>query len=300
MGTTYHIIAVVPKQKALPKEKLKQQIDLLLKKINQQMSTYQKNSEISQFNQYPKTDWFNVSHDFALVVASAQKVSQLSHGAFDISISPLINLWGFGSKPQTNIPSDKEISTLLQNTGYKHLSVRIQPPSLKKDLLPLSIDLSAIAKGFAVDKVNRYLIEQGYKNNLVEIGGEVKVSGKKSNKQNWTIAIEQPEKTLKAKRKINRIIPVSDTGIATSGDYRNYFIKDGVRFSHTIDPTTGKPITHKLASVTIFNDSCMIADAYATAVMVMGEVKGKIFITQNKIRANMIIRKGDKFTNWSK
>jgi len=306
MGTTYHIIAIASDSvdtTTIQKKKLKQQIDDQLKAINQQMSTYQIDSEISQFNRYTKTDWFTVSHDFAFVVSNAQKVSQLTHGAFDITVSPLVNLWGFGTKNQNKIPSNHEISAALDNTGFSHLTVRLQPPSLKKEHLSLTIDLSAIAKGFAVDAVSHFLEEQGFYNHLIEIGGEVKTRGKNTDNKDWQIAIEQPKKTHiannNANHNTNKIISVSNLGIATSGDYRNYFIKDGIRFSHTIDPKTGKPITHQLASVTILNKSCMIADAYATAVMVLGENTGKTFILNNNIKANMIIREGDKFITWS-
>ena len=301
MGTTYHIIAIASDnvETTIQKKKLKQQIDDQLRAINQQMSTYQIDSEISQFNRYTKTDWFTVSNDIAFVVSNAQKVSQLTHGAFDITVSPLVNLWGFGTKNQNKIPSNHEISAVLDNIGFRHLTVRIQPPSLKKEHLPLTIDLSAIAKGFAVDAVSHFLEEQGFYNHLVEIGGEIKTRGENTDNKDWQIAIEQPEKTHIANRNANKIISVSNVGIATSGDYRNYFIKDGIRFSHTINPKTGKPVTHQLASVTILNESCMIADAYATAVMVLGENTGKTFILNNNIKANMIIREGDKFISWS-
>jgi len=301
MGTTYHISAIPPNKKhSITQVILKQQVDSLLKKINQQMSTYQADSEISRFNRYQKIDWFNVSKEFAFVVAHAQKVSQLTDGAFDITVLPLVNLWGFGVKKQDSFPSDKKISSILADIGYSHLDVRQQPAALKKNHLPLTIDLSAIAKGYAVDAISRYLDKQGYDSYLIEIGGEIKAQGKNASNKNWKIAIEEPSgNTSLNRKKANKIVTLHNMAIATSGDYRNYFVKDGIRYSHTIDPKTGKPITHQLASVTILNKSCMIADAYATAIMVMGEKLGKKFIIKNKISANLIFRSGNKFITWS-
>lgn len=300
MGTTYHIV-VIPseKQGALIKpDELKQQIDNQLEIINQQMSTYQQDSEISRFNRYQQTDWFKISKDFALVVANAQKVSKLTQGAFDISVSPLIDLWGFGSKTKYTIPTEEQISAALTHIGYWQLEAQEQPASLKKHDPELNINLSAIAKGFAVDKISLYLSKQGFNKHLVEIGGEIKAQGRNDKNKNWQIAIEQPDQP-RSIDKTNKILSLTNEGLATSGDYRNYYIKDGVRFSHTINPKTGKPIKHKLASVTILNKSTMIADAYATAVMVMGEKKGKAFIIKNKIKAYMIFREKDHFTSWS-
>jgi len=301
MGTTYHIVVITSEEQgaSINPKKLKQQIDNLLKIVNQQMSTYQQDSEISRFNHYQKTDWFNVSRDFAFVVANAQKVSQLTQGAFDITISSLVDLWGFGAKTKYTIPSEKQISALLAHTGYQHLDVQDQPASLKKNHSDLNINLSAIAKGFAVDKVSLYLSKKGFKRYLIEIGGEIKASGKNAQNKDWQIAIEQPDQHNSIVRKTKKTLSLSNEGLATSGDYRNYYIKDGVRFSHTINPKTGKPIKHKLASVTIFNESTMIADAYATAVMVMGGKEGKVFIIKNKIKAYMIFRENDSFTIWS-
>ncbi len=298
MGTKYHISLV--KQKQSPKisqDRLKQQIDQLFQQINQQMSTYLADSEISKFNRYNQTNWFPVSKDFAHVVNTALKISKQTHGAFDISVAPFIDLWGFGAKTQYEIPSSQQIKQLFPQVGFQHIHVKNNPAALKKDNIKLHIDLSAIAKGFAVDKISVYLENKGWENYLVEIGGEVRAKGINAAKKKWKIAIEQPD--LKQK-KANHIISISNKAVATSGDYRNYYIKDGIRYSHTIDPKTGFPVKHKLASVTVLNDSTMLADAYATALMVMGEVKGKAFAQKNKLQVNMIIRdKKNKFSRWS-
>ncbi len=294
MGTQYHITLVSLQNTNT--NKLKAQIDDLLLKINQQMSTYISDSEISKFNQYKKQDWFPVSKDFAYVVASAQVVSKLTHGTFDITVAPLINLWGFGAKTKLTTPTDKQITTALQNTGYQLLEVRSTPPALRKLNNKLRIDLSAIAKGFAVDKIAEFLDQKQVTDYLVEIGGELRNRGFNQKGKPWQIGIETPEKNSS---KISQALLTSNVALATSGDYRNYFIKDGVRFSHTINPSTGKPTTHKLASVTVLHKSTMMADAYATALMVLGENKGKDFSKTQNIKVNMIIRNNDYgFSIW--
>ena len=293
MGTQYHISVVAPFKKSL--STLKKEIDALLLDINRQMSTYDSHSEISQFNQYQKTDWFAVSKDFAFVVSSAQTISKETRGAFDITIAPLIDLWGFGTKTQFSPPTEQQIKRALKNTGYQLLEVRTLPPAIRKLNKNIRIDLSAIAKGFAVDKVASLLNQKGYTDFSVEIGGEVRNQGFNAEGKPWRIGMESPRY---GDWVVNRILLSSNLAIATSGDYRNYYIKDGVRYSHTIDPTTGSPISHKLASVTVLHESTMMADAYATALMVQGEKKGKIFSEQNKLRVDMIIRTESDYFVW--
>ncbi|MEE9309997.1 MAG: FAD:protein FMN transferase [Cocleimonas sp.] len=293
MGTHYNIILVGSKTEK--SDLLKKQVDDLLLEINRQMSTYISDSEISTFNRYKQQDWFAVSTDFAQVVSTAQRVSKLSQGAFDITVAPLIDLWGFGATTQLTTPTDEQIQTTLRNTGYKLLEVRNNPPALRKLNKNIRIDLSAIAKGFAVDKIAELLNQERYTNYLVEIGGEVRNRGFNQKGKPWKVGIETPEQE---NRRLNKTLLTSNLSIATSGDYRNYFIKDGQRYSHTIDPTTGKPITHKLASITVLHESTMIADAYATALMVMGDVKGRRFSEDNHIKSNMIIRNTADYENW--
>lgn len=295
MGTQYHIVLVLPNNQHINTDKLKEQIDNLLLKINQQMSTYIPASEISLFNQYRQQSWFPVSNDFAQVVSSAQSVSKQSNGAFDITLAPLIDLWGFGATTQFTAPTEQQINSALQNTGYLKLEVRDSPPALRKLNPNLRIDLSAIAKGFAVDKVWEFLSQEDYSDYLVEIGGEIRNQGLNQKGKPWEIGIEIPENNG---LRVNQALLTSNIAVATSGDYRNYFIKDGMRFSHTINPKTGKPIRHKLASITVMHQSAMMADAFATALMVLGDEKGKIFANTNKIKVNMIIRNKSDFQIW--
>ena len=300
MGTRYNISLIKPQNTSidLSKDRLQQSINALLIEINHQMSTYEKDSEISRFNNYHSTQWISISNDFLSVIKAALLISKKSDGAFDITVGPLVDLWGFGPRIINKIPSDTLIKTTLQHTGYKKLRINESPPSLKKIDPLLRIDLSAIAKGFAVDKISHYLTQQGITNHLVEIGGEVKASGFNQFGQPWRVAIENPDST-QASTQNRHIINLTNSAIATSGDYRNYFIKDGKRYSHTIDPKTGEPIKHKLASVTVVHPSTMLADAYATALMVLGEKKGITMIYQEKLTANLIIRHKNTFSNWN-
>lgn len=297
MGTLYHITVIATNKENSHLNALQTEIDTLLKLTNQQMSTYLPTSEISQFNQYDKTDWFSVSTQLAHVVDYSQQVSALSNGAFDITAGTLVNLWGFGSSYQEKIPSAQEIDTVLQHTGYHLLDNQFSPASLKKTNPQVTIDLSAIAKGYAVDQLSQLLINHGYKNHLVEIGGELRVHGKNIDAP-WKVGINIPYTLDKVYEK--PLMLTDNEGVATSGGYNNYFTKSGKQYSHTIDPKTGKPITHNLSSVTVVADSTMEADALATALMVMGNEKGRQFVQDNKLKVFMVIKKGDDtFTTWN-
>jgi len=295
MGTTYNITLYPTEGTSLDSKQMQQQIDASLKRINQQMSTWIKDSEISLFNKSESTDWYPISAEFAGVVEAAQSISKLSNGAFDITVGPLINLWGFGKDFTNNNPDDATIEAAKENIGYQRLEIRNSPPALKKQIPQLQINLSAIAKGYGVDAIADQLSTMGIDNYLVEIGGEIRASGSKPNKSLWRIAIEKPSTK---ERSIQQGLLLNNTGVATSGDYRNYFEREGMRYSHTIDPATGKPITHKLASISVLHKSAMMADGLATAIMVLGDSMAKTFIADNKLTAYMISRDKNSFSNW--
>ncbi len=292
MGTQYNISVVVPSSFVITND-LKKDIDKLLVTINQQMSTYIDDSEISQFNDFKSTDWFAVSRDFLEVVTIAQKISQATHGAFDITISPLVDLWGFGSETRLAVPHQEQLTESLKHTGYEKLSLRNTPPAIRKKDKLLQIDLSAIAKGYAVDKVRKLLKTKGLNNFLVEIGGEISASGTNQIGEIWKIAIENPENLP------TKILTLKDISVATSGDYRNFFIKNGKRFSHIINPKTGYPTSYKLASITVLDQSTVIADAYATALLVMGEQRAIIFIKKHKLKTHLFIREASTYRTWN-
>jgi len=299
MGTTYMVKIVKPEAEKFSfgdelSKRVTADIDNLLKKVNQQMSTWKEDSEISRFNRYQEFQWFEVSLETVLVITEALRVSKESHGAFDITVGALVNLWGFGP-PGTarQIPGEEQIKKAMGEIGYQKLSVRLSPPALKKEEPGIYCDLSAIAKGFGVDQVAAYLDSRGFSHYLVEIGGEVRAKGLNHKKQIWRVAIASPDPY--GGSPYQKIIGLTDASMATSGDYFNYFEKDGVRYSHTIDPSTGKPITHKLASVTVIHESCMTADAMATAINVLGPEKGYELAIKGNLAVFMIIRGQDGF-----
>jgi len=295
MGTTFTVkISDTTLPQATNAEAIEQHINDILTEVNRQMSTYLPDSEISQFNRSRSTDWFPVSSDFASVVQQALEIADMTGGAFDITVGPLVNLWGFGpeNRPQ-RIPSDEEIERAQRLTGYGWIAVRMSPPALKKEIPQLYCDLSAIAKGFGVDEVADYLGNLGVQNYMVEIGGEVRTKGQNPSDRPWQIGVESPDNPTG----IEKIVSISGAALATSGDYFNYFEEAGVRYSHTIDPRTGRPITHKLASVTVIHDSCTMADGLATAINVLGPQAGFEFAQEQELAVYMIVREGDGFSS---
>jgi len=294
MGTTFTVKVVMPDSLPAQSEpdSLQAAIDSLLRDVNQQMSTYIEDSELSRFNRYRGQDWFAISPDFAQVLQTALDVAKVSGGAFDVTVGPLVNLWGFGPEARpTRIPTGGEIQARRAFTGSDKIAVRLQPAAVKKTQPNVYCDLSAIAKGFGVDKVAGYLERIGIENYMVEIGGEVRTKGHSAEDEQWRIGIEAPDRPSG----IQRILAISDVAMATSGDYFNYFEQDGIRYSHTIDPRTGRPIAHKLASVTVIHASCMVADAMATAINVLGPEKGFDFASQQELPIFMIVREKNRF-----
>lgn len=285
MGTTYSVKWVDANEARV--QGLQHRADEALAVVNKQMSTYDPNSELSTFNKLPAGSEMEVSDALAFVVSEALRISADSDGAFDATVGPLVNLWGFGPNGRIEkAPTETEIQALRPRIGYSNISVLDSPTRLKKSG-DQYLDLSAIAKGYGVDVLAALLEEQGITNYLVEIGGELRARGVKPEGEQWRVAIESP---VSSERSIGRIINVKDTGIATSGDYRNYFEDNGVRFSHTIDPSTARPITHRLASVTVLRPTCAEADALATTLMVMGDEAGYEFAKSRGIAAYFLVK----------
>ncbi|MBU2966543.1 FAD:protein FMN transferase [Amphritea sp. 2_MG-2023] len=266
------------------------QIDQLLVDINHSMSTYQDDSELSRINQMPAGESVMLSKGLTQVLKQALEISHSSGGAFDVTVGPLVNLWGFGPDGRIiRAPADADIQALRQRVGYHYINLSGQKLTRERNVY---IDLSAIAKGYGVDKVAELLETAGITAYLVEIGGELRARGTKPDGSHWKIAIEAP---VSGERQVQRIIKVNNIGIATSGDYRNYFEEDGIRFSHTINPVTGKPIDHKLASVTVLAKDCATADALATAMMVLGPDKAEAYAEEQGVEALMIIKSDEGF-----
>ncbi|EPE2652392.1 FAD:protein FMN transferase [Vibrio fluvialis] len=290
MGTSYNI-KYLQQDGLPPPDDLHKEIDRLLEEVNDQMSTYRKDSELSRFNQYQGIDPFEVSNQTATVVREAIRLNGLTEGALDVTVGPLVNLWGFGPEARPEVvPTDAELAERKANTGIHHLSV--EGNKLSKDLPHLYVDLSTIAKGWGVDVVANYIESQGIHNYMVEVGGEIRLKGLNRDGVPWRIAVEKPTVD---ERSIQEIIEPGDMAIATSGDYRNYFERDGVRYSHIINPQTGRPIHNRVVSVTVLDKSCMTADGLATGLMVLGDEKGIEIAEQNHIPVFMIVKTDDGF-----
>ncbi|MAM70382.1 MAG: hypothetical protein CMP91_04460 [Gammaproteobacteria bacterium] len=279
MGTTYTLSVVSESTVSADA------ISSLLESIENSMSTYRDDSELMQLNRAELNTWLEVSPALFEVISLSQEISQLSDGAFDISVGPLVNLWGFGPPIPANdlLPEAAEIDTLLPNIGYQHIRLDPQQQAVMKTR-DVALDLSAVAKGYAVDRIADLLETAGIDNYLVEIGGELRTGGLNLEGNPWRIAIENPESELSA-RQVQRIIAVGDAAIASSGDYRNFFTLNGERYSHTIDPRTGWPVSHDLVSVTVITENAARADALATAFSVMGENAAMLLAEENMIAA---------------
>lgn len=288
MGTTYSVKIYNPSVD-LAKD-WREQIDSELRRVNDQMSTYIDTSEISRFNRSESLEWFEVSPETAMVVEKAIDLNQMTAGAFDITVAELVKLWGFGGKKQVDAPPDETtISLFLKNVGSSGLAVRLVPPAIRKSNPQLSIDLSAIAKGHGVDRVVHLLTRMGETNIFVEIGGEIRTMGSKGGTP-WTVGIQLPDATGNVAA---FAYPLTDKAIATSGDYRNFFEYEGVRYSHTIDPRSGKPVSHDFASVSVVADDCMTADGWATALNVLGPEKAFEVAATYKLEVLIIRRQSD-------
>ncbi|ADJ29573.1 FAD:protein FMN transferase [Nitrosococcus watsonii] len=292
MGTGYSV-KITDLPAGIDPKILDRNIARLLEEINGLMSTYQADSELSRFNRNKRTDWISVSAEIVKVLEEAQGISRLSKGALDVTVGPLVNLWGFGPGFYTNeVPSRREMEAEKERVGFKQLQIRHSPPAVRKKRGDIYVDLSAIAKGYGVDRIAEFLEAQGIYNYLVDIGGEERIKGHGPKGTPWRIAIERP---VAGERRVQRILELDSGAVATSGNYRNYFEQDGKRYSHTLDPRTGWPITHQLASVTVVNATAMRADALATALLVLGPEQGLRLAEQEQIAALFIIKTPEGF-----
>lgn len=271
MGTSYSV-TVADRPASMDPEALRAGVEEVLERIETSMSTWREDSELSRFNRLRSADWVPVSPALAEVVAVAQELSRATGGAFDVTVGPLVDLWGFGPRGGVaQVPGPAAIAEARARVGYARLHVRRDPPALRKTLPELEVDLSAIAKGYGVDAVASWLQAQGLTDFLVEIGGEVVARGERAGGGPWRVGIERPEPGATG---VQRVVLLRDRALATSGDYRNYFEIDGIRYAHAIEPSTGRPVRHPPAAVSVMAPDCMTADAWATALMVLGRERG--------------------------
>ena len=282
MGTTYTIKVV---DTELGEETLKVRVDDELQRLNQTFSTYIEDSELSMLNRAISGVQIELSADLMAVLTMSRDLYQQSHGAFDVTVGPLVNLWGFGpAGPGNGIPGAASIRERLAKTGADKLELG-HGYVIKH--AAVEVDLSAIAKGFAVDRIAEILVINGAQRYLVEIGGELKAHGFNANGRDWVVGVETPDTEQRA---LQLTLPVANQGMATSGDYRNFFYHGGVQYSHTLDPRTGWPVTHNMASVTVLHDSAALADGYATAFSVLGLTETMQIADAQKLKVLAILR----------
>ncbi len=301
MGTFYHVTLVTEETGQVSEARVAQWADAVFDGINQGMSTYLSTSELSRINQAQTETVFAISQPLSEVLAISERVSRASNGAFDITVAPLVNLWGFGPKEHNyQAPSDEAITEAMANMGHANVIVDVDSQHLTRPE-GYTLDLSAVAKGYASDQLAAKLKQEGFENFLVEVGGEVVVNGVSPRGDAWTIGIETPSYGgLLGQQQTAQVVALTDMAMATSGDYRNYYEIDGKRYSHTIDPRTGRPIQHTLASVTVLAKDCASADAWATALNVLGPEEGFAVAKANALAAFFIVREGEGYvTRWT-
>ena len=265
--------------------------------VNDSMNHYDPESVLSAFNRMDALELIEVDWDFTYVLESAIDISLRSAGAYDPTVSPAVNLWGFGPDGPSMVPTATELDAVAAVVGINRLVWDPTTRSLLKRANSVRLDFSSIAKGYAVDLAADALDELGVDNFMLEVGGEIQVRGQSPRGGDWRLAIEQPESA--GGRQMIDAVAITDMGVATSGDYRNYFIQDGVRYSHLIDPRTVKPIEHDLVSVTVIHPSTMVADAWATALMIAGTTEAKTLADINNLGVFMVSRQGDDLVTYA-
>ncbi len=292
MGTTYNV-KYRPTPNTLTVKDLQIEVDTLLAEINHTMSTYDQESELSRFNRLRTTDWVPASSSLRAVLKAALEVGAQSEGAFDITVGPLVNLWGFGPEVHSDrIPLDRDIAAARARSGLDKITLSETQPAIRKHRPDVFLDLSGIAKGYGVDRVAELMTAHGIEHYMVEIGGEIRVRGLKERDTPWRIAIEKP---LSGERSVHTMLALSDIALATSGNYRNFFEIAGRRYSHTIDPTTGWPVDHHLVSVTVLAETSMRADAWATAFQVLGPERGMAIAERLHLPVLFVIEQNGQF-----
>ena len=298
MGTTYRVVVGAPLSRG-EQTQLHGQVDSLLAEVNSAMSTYDPQSELSRFNAREDTAAIAVSPALASVVAAALDVHGQSGGSFDATIAPLVEAWGFGpAQPPQQALDSGTVRALLMYVGSEKVS--LDNGMLAKRDPRVQLDLSAIAKGYGVDVVSVWLSARGFVNHLVEIGGEVRASGRRPDGTPFRVGIEAPDEQS---QRVQRAVLLEEMALASSGNYRNYFTLNGERYVHTIDPTTGFPVRHRLLAVSVLHPSCMTADAWATALLAAGPERAQAVVAERGeaagIEVLLLIDAGDgQITEW--
>ncbi|MEP9316415.1 FAD:protein FMN transferase [Pseudomonas sp. LABIM340] len=290
MGSSY-TVQFVPTGKSPDAAKLKAEVDAILASLDEQFSTYRDDSVISRFNARPAGSCMTLPADMLTLWRYGEQLSQQSRGAFDLTVEPLMNLWGFGPQSRSEkVPDAAALEHERARVGHQHL--RLNGDQLCKDV-DAQLDFDSIVAGYAVDQVSARLAELGLTDYLVEITGELKAVGHKPDGTPWRIALEVP--SGERERQVERSVALDGIGLSTSGDYRNYFEEGGQRYSHTFDPRTGAPVRHALAAVTVAEAQALRADGLSTLLMVLGPEEGYTFAERNGLAALFILRQGEGF-----
>lgn len=294
-GTTYTVTVVDPPDGVF-RDQLDEAIRQRLSDIDAALSTWQDDSDISRFNHAGADQWVDVSAMLARLVQRSLSLGETTDGSFDITLKPVLALWGFGpgAVPPENVPEVAAIDQAMSATGVSGLEVRLTPPGLRKSAAETQLELSGIAQGYSVDTLRDLLTDRGLERFLVELGGELYGQGHNPDGRAWQVGVEAP---VAGRRDISQVVPLDGQGISTSGDYRDFFELDGQRFSHTIDPDTGRPVTHDLRSVTVLHDSTEMADGLATALLVMGPETGMAFAREHELAVLFIRGEEDAYTS---
>lgn len=293
MGSSYSI-QYVRGQNSPDRERLKGEVDAILAELDRQLSTYRADSLVEQFNQAPAGSCQAMPATVLQLVEAGRLLNQQSQGAFDLTLKPLLDLWGFGPKARgEQVPAPELLTAVRARTGMQHL--RSDGGQLCKDA-EIQLDFNGIAAGYAVDRIAQRLAELGVGSYLVEVTGELKAAGRKPDGQSWRIGLEAPQD---GQRAAQRVVALDGYGLSTSGDYRNYFVENGRRYSHTLDPATGAPVTHQLAAVTVADKSALRADGLSTVLMVLGPERGLAFAERQGIAAFFVTRQGEGFVTQS-
>jgi thiamine biosynthesis lipoprotein len=287
MGTTYSVLLGGAEPSPAERQRLASIAAGTLARIDGLMSTYKAESELSRFNRFASRQAFVVSAETLEVFRAARQVSELTGGAFDVTVAPLVDAWGFGAAPRAPAPpSESELARLGEQVGYRLVEIDPAARTLRKANPAVRCDLSAIAKGYAVDQVASALLEAGRDSFLVEVGGDLRGRGRRADGAAWQVAIERPQDLA---RSLFRVVALADRALATSGDYRNFYEQDGKRYSHLIDPRSGRPIAHAVASVSVAHANATWADALATGLAVLGPEQGLALAESKGLAALFIL-----------
>jgi thiamine biosynthesis lipoprotein len=291
-GTTYHIKMVLDGLPVTP-EQVKADVDAVFRQVDEKLSNWREDSEISRLNRQKTTEWLPVSPEIVKVIAIAKEVHARSEGCYDLTVKPIFDLWGF-SKHAEKVPEQADIDRVLAHVGMDKLELDAEHQRLRKLDPEVQISLDSIAQGFTVGAMAERLESRGIRNYLAEIGGEMKVKGKKANGNPWRVAIEKPTPLA---REVERILDLHEeqgTAVMTSGTYRNFFESGGKSYSHILDPKTGRPVTHNLLSTTVLHEDPTWADAWSTALLCVGEIEGAKIAEAEHLRALFIYRDGEQ------